>query len=56
MTVYNMPIWLRNFTFKSLEEFYLKQNEEREKQSNTGKEKTVVPLPKDLTYKTKARK
>lgn len=55
MTVYNMPIWLRNFTFKNLDEYYQKQNEAREKQANPGKEKTVVPLPKDITYKTKAR-
>ena len=55
MTVYNMPIWLRNYTFKAMEEFYTKQSEEQEKQANPGKQKTVVPLPKDITYKTKAR-
>ncbi|MDB4342887.1 hypothetical protein OAA23_00630 [bacterium] len=36
-TIYNMPIWLRNFTFKKLEEFYEKQNEAQSKQSNTLK-------------------
>jgi hypothetical protein len=27
-TVYNMPIWLRNFTFNKMKEYYEKQNEE----------------------------
>jgi hypothetical protein len=26
-TVYNMPIWLRKFTFKKLQEYYDKQNQ-----------------------------
>jgi len=29
-----MPIWLRNFTFRKLEEHYKKQNEAQSKQSN----------------------
>ena len=33
-TLYNMPIWLRNFTFKKLEEYYEKQNEANDKQNN----------------------
>jgi hypothetical protein len=32
-----MPIWLRNFTFKKIEEWYEKQNEAQSKQSNTLK-------------------
>jgi hypothetical protein len=32
-----MPIWLRNFTFKKLEEYYKKQEEAVNKQSNTLK-------------------
>jgi len=36
-TLYNMPIWLRNFTFKKIEEWYEKQNEAQSKQSNTLK-------------------
>ena len=36
-TVYNMPIWLRNFTFKKIEEYYKKQEEAQNKQSNTLK-------------------
>ena len=30
-TVYNMPIWLRNFTFKKLQDHYAKQKEDSEK-------------------------
>ena len=33
-TLYNMPIWLRNFTFKKIEEWYEKQNEANNAQSN----------------------
>lgn len=33
-TVYNMPIWLRNFTFKKIEEFY---RDEQKRYSNNGK-------------------
>jgi len=33
-TLYNMPIWLRNFTYKKLEEYYKKQEEAQNKQNN----------------------
>ena len=36
-TIYNMPIWLRNFTYKKLEEYFKKQEEAQNKQSNTLK-------------------
>ena len=36
-----MPIWLRNFTFNKIKEYYEKQNEEIN-QSQKGKEKTVI--------------
>jgi hypothetical protein len=29
-----MPIWLRNFTYKKIEEFYRKKNEQAEEQNN----------------------
>jgi hypothetical protein len=29
-----MPIWLRNFTFKKIEEYYTKQEEAQNKQQN----------------------
>ncbi len=39
-TVYNMPIWLRRFTFETLKEYYDKQREEAEKQQNMLKNKS----------------
>lgn len=33
-TIYNMPIWLRNFTFNSLKKYYDEQNEQIETQNN----------------------
>ena len=33
-TVYNMPIWLRNFTYRKLEEYFKKQEESQSKQQN----------------------
>ena len=54
-TVYNMPIWLRNFTFKSIQEFYEKEKEEYDKvnkKSQTLKGNTI----KKPTYSTRARK
>jgi hypothetical protein len=33
-TVYNWPIWLRNFTFKKLKEWYDKEQAQAEAQNN----------------------
>jgi hypothetical protein len=33
-TVYNFPIWLRNFTYKRIEERFKKKNEAIEAQNN----------------------
>ena len=61
-TIYNMPIWLRRFTFNKLKEHYDKQNEEAEKQqnmlSNKGKGDISRPniTPKQPTYTAKAPK
>jgi len=33
-TIYNMPIWLRRFTFEKIKEFYDKERERVEKQNN----------------------
>jgi hypothetical protein len=38
-TMYNMPIWLRRFTFETMREHYEKQKEEMEKQQNMLKNK-----------------
>ena len=40
-----MPIWLRNFTYKKLEEHYKKQEESRTKQSNTLKNDSKLHRP-----------
>jgi hypothetical protein len=46
-TVYEMPIWLRNFTFKKLKEWYDKEQEQIEKQNNqlTNKNAAEVARP-----------
>jgi hypothetical protein len=36
-TVYNMPVWLRKYTFKSIQEFYEKQAEAQEEAMNAAK-------------------
>jgi len=41
-TVYNMPIWLRNFTFQKMNEFYEKEAEEA-KRASKGKRGGSMP-------------
>lgn len=53
-TVYNMPIWLRNFTYRKIED-YLKKQSEVEKQTPKNTKKTVGPNIKP-SYTTKASK
>ena len=61
-TIYNMPIWLRRFTFEKIKEFYEKEREESEKQqnmlSNKNKQNISRPsiAPKQPTYTSKAPK
>ena len=46
-TVYNMPIWLRQFTFNKINEWYLKEAEAHEKassKSNGNKSTLIDPL------------
>ena len=40
-----MPIWLRNFTFKKIEEHFKKQNEAQNKNSNTLKNPKEISRP-----------
>ena len=40
-TVYNMPIWLRKFTFKKIQNFNKQQNDELNSQTHQG-EKTLI--------------
>jgi hypothetical protein len=53
-TVYNMPIWLRLFTFRKIEDFMKKQNEASEPPP-PKKNRTVGPAIKP-GYSTKASK
>lgn len=54
-----MPIFLRNFTFKLIEEHYEKEQEEREKSSGRQSLKNTPPKGPDIRkadYTTKASK
>lgn len=60
-TVYNMPIWLRTFTFNKLKEWYDKEQEQIEKQNNqltnkSGKEIARPDIPQTNTYNAKVPK
>jgi len=60
-TVYNMPIWLRKFTFNKIKEHFEKQNEEVEKQQNMlnnkqSARKEIARPNIAPTYTTKAPK
>ena len=41
-TIYNMPIWLRRFTFNKINEFYKEENNQMEKAQNGGKSKNLI--------------
>ena len=41
-TVYNMPIWLRRFTFNQIQEHYRNENEQMETAKNGGKSKNLI--------------
>jgi hypothetical protein len=54
-TVYEMPIWLRKFTFNKMKEFYDKEQEAADKQNNqltntSGKELAKPNIPQANTY------
>lgn len=61
-TVYNMPIWLRRFTFNTVKEHYDKEREEYEKEIDKSKGVTNAanmprpPITAKPTYTTKAPK
>ena len=53
-----MPIWLRNFTFQNIEEFYDKKAEAEKKASGKNtldKQAPKGPAIKSPSYSTKAR-
>jgi len=55
-TVYEMPIWLRNFTFKKLKEWYDKEQEQADAQNQQLTNKNVANqvarpnIPQAITY------
>jgi hypothetical protein len=57
-TVYNMPIWLRKFTFNKLKEFYDKEQEAIDNQNNQLTNKSAGEIakpniPQASTYNAK---
>ena len=44
-TIYNMPRWLRQFTFNKINEFYQKENEAAESASGKGSNKSTLVNP-----------
>jgi hypothetical protein len=54
-----MPIWLRRFTFEKIKEFYEKEQEQQEKQTQLVNNKKTVSRPNIApkpTYTVKAPK
>jgi len=51
-TVYNMPIWLRRFTFNKIQDYFNQQADKHEEVSNKVKERNI----KTPTFTTKASK
>ena len=41
-TIYDMPIWLRRFTFNKIQNFYLEEKESYESKGKGGNTKTVI--------------
>jgi hypothetical protein len=57
-TVYNMPIWLRKFTFNKMKEFYNKEQEAADEQNGVLTNKNVGEIarpniPQSSTYNAK---
>ena len=58
-TVYNMPIWLRKFTFQEIKDFFDKKNEAEEKamKKAKGMQKAKIHKPDiNPSYNTKTSK
>ena len=54
-TVYNMPIWLRRYTFNEIREFYEQESNQYKESSKTSTKKVTGP-DIDPTYSSKASK
>jgi hypothetical protein len=50
-TIYNMPIWLRKFTFTQIQNYYKEEKEALENRSSSGKGKQTV-INSDGTIKS----
>ena len=55
-TVYNMPIWLRTFTFEEISKFYQEQNKAMKKGNKKLDNMPTGPAIRQPDYTTKARK
>jgi hypothetical protein len=56
-TVYAMPVWLRNYTFQKLNEYYEKEKEAMDKSRSKAPTKAAPrgPSVRKPSYSTKAR-
>lgn len=56
-TVYAMPVWLRNFTFQKMNEYYEKEQEAMDKAKSKTPSKSAPrgPSVRKPSYSTKAR-
>jgi hypothetical protein len=54
-TVYNMPIWLRNFSFQKMQDHFEKEKAEYDKVNKKSQTMKGSQIKKP-SYKTKARK
>ena len=50
-TVYNMPIWLRRYTYQEISEWYEEQNKRNEPQKSTAKKLARPDIKTDYTAK-----
>ena len=55
-TVYNMPLWLRSFTYEEISEFYKEQNKSANKDSKKLDDMPTGPAIRQPDYISKARK
>jgi hypothetical protein len=57
-TIYNMPIWLRKYTFHKIKEYYDREKEEMEKAQGKNRQSAEIARPNvaNPTYSTKAAK
>jgi len=41
-TIYNMPIWLRKFTFNKIQEYHNEETKKMNNAKNSGKQKSLI--------------